>query len=128
MSTVKGARTQGFPVNLDDNGFLTGVVTRRDLLDHTVIGSQTIRDMIKRPPIVVLRRLFLAGNAADHAMVNHDIGRLPVIVRGNPTKLAGIITRSDVLAGFRHRIRESGSAEQSIDVPKLLKSLNLAQK
>ena len=35
--------------------------------------------------------------AADH-MVNHNIGRLPVVLRNEPTRLIGIVTRSDILS------------------------------
>jgi H+/Cl- antiporter ClcA/CBS domain-containing protein len=119
-SESPGARHQGFPV-LDDKGFLAGVVTRKDLLANSGDAKTTVRDMIKRPPVVVYHDCSLR-EAADH-MVNHDIGRLPVLDRANPTKLVGIITRSDVLAGFRHRIREAERSEQSISVPKILSSI-----
>jgi H+/Cl- antiporter ClcA/CBS domain-containing protein len=114
-SSAVGSRHQGFPA-LDEKGFLAGIVTRKDLLDPSASG-QTVRDLIKRPPVIVYADCSLR-EAADH-MVNHDIGRLPVFERENPTRLFGIITRSDVLAGFRHRIRESARAEQSIEVSTL---------
>jgi CBS domain-containing protein len=40
-------------------------------------------------------------------MVNHDIGRLPVISRIQPGKLVGIITRSDLLRAHRKRIADN---------------------
>ena len=43
-------------------------------------------------------------------MVNHDIGRLPVLNR-ETRKLEGMITRSDVLSAHRHRLRESAEAK-----------------
>jgi len=43
--------------------------------------------------------------AADH-MVNHGVGRLPVIDRANPGRLVGMITRSDLLCAQRPRLEE----------------------
>src|SRR5204863_129129 len=40
--------------------------------------------------------------AAEH-MVNHDVGRLPVISRPEPWKVVGMVTRSDLLAAHRRR-------------------------
>jgi CBS-domain-containing membrane protein len=43
-------------------------------------------------------------------MVNHDIGRLPVIDRAN-RRVIGMITRSDLLVARRHRLREMREAD-----------------
>jgi predicted transcriptional regulator len=40
-------------------------------------------------------------------MVNHSIGRLPVVSRERPHRLIGIITRSDVLSVFQRHLKES---------------------
>ena len=42
-------------------------------------------------------------DAADH-MVNHDIGRLPVVKRGEPGRVVGMLTRSDILGAHRKRL------------------------
>ena len=61
-------------------------------------------------PVVVYADSTLR-DAADH-MVNHDIGRLPVIERGKPGKVVGFITRSDLLSAHRRRLGEARSAAQ----------------
>ena len=94
---------QGFPV-LDENQHLVGVLTRRDLLDHSADPGATLRQLLTRPPIVVYSDLSLR-EAVDH-MVNHDVGRLPVVDRQNPGRVVGILTRSDVL-NFRRRQRQN---------------------
>jgi chloride channel protein, CIC family len=94
---------QGFPI-VDANGILTGVLTRRSVADMTLDGSKPIRDLVRRPPVLVYDDLTLR-EAADH-MVNHDVGRLPVVRRGSPGKVVGIITRSDLLSAQRHRLNE----------------------
>ena len=44
-------------------------------------------------------------DAADH-MVREDVGRLPVAERDNPSRLIGIITRSDLLKVHAKRLEE----------------------
>lgn len=95
---------QGFPV-LDEHGSLAGVVTRRNLLDVSVSGHQQVSDVIRGLPKFVYDDCTVR-QAADH-MVNHNIGRLPVVSRGQPAQLIGIITRSDILSVFMRRVKES---------------------
>jgi CBS domain-containing protein len=55
--------------------------------------------------------------AADH-MLRHDVGRLPVISRAKPGMLVGIITRSDVLAAHRRRLRDAfDPAPPTVSIP-----------
>ena len=42
-------------------------------------------------------------------MVNHDIGRLPVVTRAEPGKVVGMLTRSDVLGAHRNRLVASNA-------------------
>ncbi len=105
--TVDEARTlmhshQGFPV-IDDAGRLLGVVTRRDFLGAPS-GSMLLRELIRRPPAVVFPESSLR-EAADH-MVRENVGRLPIVERDAPSKLVGIITRSDLLRAHEGRLRE----------------------
>jgi CBS domain-containing protein len=101
-SHAPGSSHQGFAV-LDSAGLLLGVLTRRTLLDPERGADAQLSTLIKRPPIVVYadntRR-----DAADH-MVNHDIGRLPVIDR-QTRRVVAMITRSDLLGAHRRRLRE----------------------
>lgn len=95
---------QGFPV-VDERGTLVGVVTRRNLLDSSISGRQHVGDIIRGLPKFVYDDCTVR-QAADH-MVNHNIGRLPVVRRGQPVQLVGIITRSDILSVFLRRVNES---------------------
>ena len=104
MENASTTSHQGFPV-LDSNGTLVGLVTRRDLGDASLSNDQTISDAL-RGPVRYVYDDSTVRQAADH-MVNHSIGRLPVVSRELPHRLVGIITRSDVLSVFQRRIRES---------------------
>ena len=57
-----------------------------------------------------------ARQAADH-MVNHNIGRLPVISRQQPHSLVGIVTRSDILSGYRLQMDEAIAEKPTISIP-----------
>ena len=110
-SHEKSATHQGFPVL--DGAALVGVVTRRDLLDPGVPAGATIRELVKRRPVVEAE-LSSLREAADQ-MVNAGVGRLPVMSAQGQDTLVGILTRSDVLGA--HRVRLAGSVPQSAQLP-----------
>ncbi|HWB13700.1 MAG TPA: chloride channel protein [Pirellulales bacterium] len=102
----EGATHQGFPV-IDTGGTLVGVVTRRDLVKLTDPDGRRIRDTVVRTPKYVYDDCTVR-QAADH-MVNHGIGRLPVVSRVAPHKVVGMVTRSDILSVYRQRVEETRS-------------------
>ncbi len=106
-----GTSHQGFPV-VDQHGRLMGVVTQRDLRDSAVGDRQQLSEVVRRSPKFVYDDCTVR-QAADH-MVNHNIGRLPVLRRGQGAELVGIVTRSDVLSTYRRRIAASHLQEPSL--------------
>jgi H+/Cl- antiporter ClcA len=102
---------QGFPV-LDSAGALVGVVTLRDLFARHDNEEALIKDLVHRPPVVALGSWTLR-EAADE-MVRHDVGRLPVIDQKDPTRVVGIITRSDLLRAHGNRLSEVNRLEPSV--------------
>ena len=58
--------------------------------------------------------------AADH-MVNHDVGRLPIISCGSGHQLVGLVTRSDLLSAYRRWLSEG-----ELDEPVLRSCFRLA--
>jgi chloride channel protein, CIC family len=100
---------QGFPV-LNENNLLVGVVTRRDLLDPSRTAETHVRDVIRRPPVVVYDDNTLR-DAADH-MVIEQVGRLPVVTRAAPRVVVGIVTRSDLLTAHAPRLRAARDARR----------------
>jgi CBS domain-containing protein len=105
-----GTSHQGFPV-LDNHGHLVGVLTRRDLLDPKHAPATRVGELVHRPPKVVYADATLR-DAADH-MVNHDVGRLPVLDRAT-RRVVGVVTRSDLLASHRKRLRDARDAESGL--------------
>ena len=113
---------QGFPI-LDPAGHLVGVLTRRDLLDPRISVSRELREILFRPPKFVYDDC-TARQAANH-MVNHDIGRLPVVDRTQPPRLVGIVTRSDILSAYRRRIEEDEAQRPDIRVRRISKKMRV---
>jgi len=101
-SGAPGSSHQGFPV-VDAHGALRGVLTRRNLTGTDAPGA-TVADLVTQLPRFVFEDNTVR-QAADH-MVNHDIGRLPVLNRERKPQVVGILTRSDVLSCYRQEIEE----------------------
>jgi len=89
---------------LDDAGKLSGIITRGDLLrvlDADPSGTGTVLQAGSSHLIVTYPDELVA--AAASKMLRHDIGRLPVVDRGDERKVVGYIGRSGVMAA-RHRM------------------------
>ena len=100
---------------LDEELKLVGVVTRGDLLralQRPDRDSLTLRQIVRRSLIIAHPDEPL-HNAVEK-MLRNDIGRLPVVERGDPTRPVGYLGRADVLAArLRHHeeeaVRERGA-------------------
>jgi CBS domain-containing protein len=103
-SEAEGSTHQGFPI-LDERGVLVGVVTRRDIVKPSDVDGARVREIVRRTPKYVYDDCTVR-QAADH-MVNHGIGRLPVVSRTVPHEVLGMITRSDILSVYRRRMDEA---------------------
>ncbi|GEN13236.1 H+/Cl-antiporter ClcA [Myxococcus fulvus] len=113
-SGAPGTTHQGFPVV--DEGGLVGVVTRRDLLDGRDATGRRVRALVKRAPAVAYADSSLR-EAAD-LMVEEGVGRLPVVHRDAPTRVVGILTRSDLLGANRRRLEDSRRMERGVGGPR----------
>lgn len=102
QSGGSGSTHQGFPV-LDAEETLIGVVTRRDILSADT-SQRTVMHLIRTAPIFVCDNS-TARDAANQ-MVVHSIGRLPVVKQNSSQRVVGMISRSDLLRAYRHRIQE----------------------
>ena len=113
-SGASGTLHQGFPV-LNERGVLVGVLTRRDLLNPTVPADRQLATLIGRLPKFVYDDCTVR-QAAEH-LVNHQIGRLPVVRRGAPGEAAevlGMITRSDIISVFQRQVEDAQRQAPSI--------------
>ena len=98
------AHHQGYPV-VDAQGYLLGVLTRRDLLAPAACEHATLASLILRTPVVIGESYHLR-EAAD-LMVEADIGRLVVVDERDHRRIVGLLTRGDILAAHRSRLHEA---------------------
>jgi CIC family chloride channel protein len=105
-SEAPGTQHQGFPV-LDDAQRLVGVVMRRDLLAK-VEHDASVSDIVRGAAISIHPDSSL--REALEIMARERIGRLPVVTRGQPERLTGVLSRSDVIhahtRGLADHVRE----------------------
>jgi len=98
--------SQGLPI-ADGEGRLAGIVTQGDVLrslETDPEGRATALKAGSSPPIVAYPDEFV--HDALHRMVQHDIGRLPVMSRENPGEMVGYFDRSNLLRAWARQIEE----------------------
>jgi H+/Cl- antiporter ClcA len=103
--------TQGLPI-VSPDGALAGVVTQSDLLRALRTedgGKLTVLEAGSRPPIVAYPDE--SALTALMRMLERDIGRLPVVERGNPGRVIGFVNRSSILSAYTRRLEEEGIRE-----------------
>ncbi|MGA7841609.1 MAG: chloride channel protein, partial [Candidatus Acidiferrales bacterium] len=103
--------TQGLPI-VGGEGALVGVVTQGDLLralEHDPQGTMKVLEAGSHPAIVGY-----PDELAHDAMVRmlqHDIGRLPIVSRENPQQLLGYFNRACLLGAWARQMEEEGIRE-----------------
>jgi chloride channel protein, CIC family len=91
----------------DAEGNLAGVITRGDVLralERDASGVLTVLEAGSKDPTVTYPDELLAEALAR--MLHRDVGRLPVVERGNPRKVVGYLGRQGILAGRLRRLQE----------------------
>ena len=92
---------------LDDAGKLCGLITRGDLLrslSEDSSGGLAVEAAGSKKLVVAYPDELISEAAAK--MLRHDIGRLPVVDRGDPRKAVGYLARSGVMAARLQRFRD----------------------
>jgi CBS domain-containing protein len=102
-SSAKGSHHQGFPV-LDGDDRLVGIVTRRDLLDPAHHESAVVGALVRRSPVTIFEDETLAEARDLMALVG--VGRLAVLSRAEPSRMIGMLSRSDILGAHLRRLKQ----------------------
>ena len=92
---------------VDDTGKLSGIITRGDLLralDKDSSGAMTVQQAGNQQLVVTYPDELVSEAAAK--MLQHDIGRLPVVDRNDTRKAVGYLGRSGVLAARLRRFQD----------------------
>ena len=108
---LAASRHQALPI-VDSEGRLQGLVTQGDLLRALQTepeGTMTVLDAGARSLVVAYpdERVFDAVTK----MLQNNIGRLPVVDRGNPQSMVGYINRANVMGSWRGHLQEESVRE-----------------
>ncbi len=104
-------RRQGTLI-LDEQAQLVGIITRGDIvraLRQNLAAEMTVAEAGSPEPVVAFPDEPL--HAALTKMLDRDIGRLPVVERGHPTRVVGYLGRAALLSA-RMRIHEEENIRQ----------------
>ncbi|MGZ4494108.1 MAG: chloride channel protein [Nocardioides sp.] len=113
-----GSTQRLYPV-VDENGAMQGVVTRRALLravegEDGLTGATPVRDLA-RAPVAVTHGDQPLRHVAE-LMARHDVGRVPVVDRDDPTRVLGVVTMAQLLEGRARDQREARDRERVLRV------------
>ncbi len=92
---------------VDDSGKLVGIITRGDMvraIDKDPSGAMTVQEA-GSTHLVVTYADELVSEAA-HKLLRFDIGRLPVVERGDDRKIVGYLGRAAILAARLRRFQD----------------------
>jgi chloride channel protein, CIC family len=92
---------------LDDAGKLAGIITRGDVLralDKDPSGGVTVQEAGSTHLVVTYADELVSEAAAK--LLRFDIGRLPVVDRGDERKVVGYVNRASILAARSRRFRD----------------------
>jgi chloride channel protein, CIC family len=92
---------------LDGDGKLSGIITRGDILralDKDPSGAMTVLEAGKTHLVVTYPDELVSEAAAK--LLRFDIGRLPVVDRGDERKVVGYVNRSSILAARSRRFQD----------------------
>jgi CIC family chloride channel protein len=107
---------------VDESQRLLGIITRGDVvraLEQHPHEAMTVLEAGQREPVLAFPDETLHDAVAK--MLKHDVGRLPVVERGDRTKIVGYLGRASILAARQHyydeeEVRERGFGLDSPDV------------
>ena len=104
-------RQRLYPV-LDENLRLHGVVTRRDMLDAALSGTEPDRLVKDIMVTATVAHPDETLRAVANRMAEAQVSRLPVVDRDDTTRIRGLVTLVDLLAGRRKDLYEERHAER----------------
>ena len=117
-----GSLHHGYPV-VDKNNQLIGIVSRRELENPALTPNTKIKDIIKKPIVVVFEDNTLR-EVAD-MMALYDLTRLPVVSREDKLKIIGIVSRDDILRARRKNFEQENLYKKYIKITTIRKKNNV---
>jgi H+/Cl- antiporter ClcA len=106
-----GSEHHGFPV-FNRQGRLLGLVSQRDLLAPEEPETHRVGQLLRGPFVVAFKDNTL--RQAIDLMAREGLGRVAVVERDDPYKLAGILSDSDIRAAVRRWLEQSEQPKQTL--------------
>lgn len=110
FSLISTTTHTGYPVLEGDR--LVGIITTRDVRELLAGGdlSRPVGERMTRSPLTIHEGRTL--EEALRVMIEHDIHHLPVVGDGDPDRLTGFLTRTDLMLAHTRFIASSGRGRQ----------------
>jgi len=107
FSLVTATTHTGYPVV--DGDRLIGIITTRDVRELLAGGdlSLPVGERMTRSPVTIQESRTL--EEALRLMIEHDIHHLPVVGDGDPSRLRGFLTRTDLMMAHTRSLASSAS-------------------
>ena len=99
VNKLKRSGHHGFPV-VDDNGDLAGVVTLTDVESAMAGGAHEdlmVKDISTKSVMTAYPDQYIHDVLVK---IGVDVGRIPVVEKGNPKKLVGVLRRHDIVSAY----------------------------
>lgn len=107
VSMMQATRHNGFPV-IEGDSRLVGVITLEDIRETPLEGRLQRKVSEVMTTELVTAKPDESVEVALRRLTERDIGRLPVVAEGDPSRMVGLVTRSDVLNAYRRRLTFEG--------------------
>ncbi len=116
ISLMQSTRHNGFPV-VEGDSRLIGIVALEDIRGTPLEGrlQRKVREVMTTALVVAKPDDDL--ESALQRMTERDIGRLPVVSADDPTRLVGLVTRSDLLNAYQRRLTFAGEQGEGPAAP-----------
>ena len=96
---------------VDEKGLMTGIISFQDV--RPVLLEEQIKEIVKAKHIATEEVIVLFPdedlNAAIEKFSLKDIAEIPVVARGNPRKVIGMISRADVISAYNKEVLKKAS-------------------
>lgn len=119
---VKDSPHRGFPV-IDENGRLTAIITSYELVAAQQKCSELPVSAVATTDLIVTTPDEPLSTAALN-LSRYNIGRLPVVEPGNPGKMVGLLSRTDIIEAYSKLVNSNSNNQLQAQNSKEVQSIS----